>query len=55
MLRWRKTSSLLDRAFLIDHVSHPHRRRFIGIAQKEEVFAPDFQMRTVPDIAERSH
>jgi len=34
MLQWRKTSSLFDRAYFIDHVSHPHRGRFIGITQK---------------------
>jgi len=34
MLQCRKTSNLLDRAFLINHVSHPHRRSFMGLTQK---------------------
>jgi hypothetical protein len=34
MLQCRKTSSLLERAFLIDRVLHPHKSRFMGIAQK---------------------
>jgi hypothetical protein len=36
MFRCRKTSSLLKRAFLIDQVSHPHRSKFMGIAQKSK-------------------
>ena len=36
MLRWRKTSSLLDMAFLINHVSHAHNSRFIGTTQKSK-------------------
>jgi hypothetical protein len=35
MLRWRKTSSLFERVFRIDHVSHPHRSRFIRIARNK--------------------
>jgi hypothetical protein len=36
MLQWRKTLSLLDMAFLVDHISHPHSSRCIGIAQKNK-------------------
>jgi hypothetical protein len=35
MLRWRKTLSLLERAFCIDQVLHPHNSSFMGIVQKQ--------------------
>ena len=34
MLCWRNTSSVASCNFLSDQVSAPHRRRFIGMAQK---------------------
>jgi len=34
MLQWRNPSSLSSCDFLNDQVSAPHRRRFIGMAQK---------------------
>jgi hypothetical protein len=33
IFRWRNTSSLFERAFRIDQVSHPHKSRFMGIAR----------------------
>jgi hypothetical protein len=37
MFRFKKTSSLFERDFLIDQVSHPYKSRFMGMAGNNTV------------------